>query len=178
MPRLCAALGEASLRLPPQVTAVLAAQRGRPRPGRGGRLIIDRCNPCASLSAPYLHALCCIAGPRPIAPPALVGNDGGFLNPQRCCGCRPLKSGTRTNMLFGRSVRDLRRHCLQVHVRAIWPGGRGRRPPDAHAAQPLYRQCAADHAAACAGSSSRRRRGSCDCSRQGAGALRTGVVQH
>lgn len=49
MPKLCAALGEASLRLPPQVTAVLDAKRGRPRPGRGGRLIIDRCNPCAPL---------------------------------------------------------------------------------------------------------------------------------
>lgn len=50
MPRLCAALGEASLRLPLQAAAVLDGRRGRPRPGRGGRLIIDRCNPCALLT--------------------------------------------------------------------------------------------------------------------------------
>ena len=54
MPRLCAALGEASLRLPLQAAAVLDGRRGRPRPGRGGRLIIDRCNPCALLTLAVL----------------------------------------------------------------------------------------------------------------------------
>ena len=167
MPRLCAVLGDASLRLPPAVTAALGDRRGRPRPGRGGRLIFDRCHPCA------LPLLSCLASVVEFAQTIVRHGDHESLTTSGMWLLRVLTAASslshkqpahNTPVCVQPPVRvaKLRRITAptQIHVRAVWLERRRRRAAAAPAAQPLWQR---DDAAAWRGHARRRGRGARPC---------------